>query len=160
MATHCTPPSSPHSLLPSLHFFSLPSSIPSLILSSSSISSLLLSSFLNLLSYSLFLPQSPHFFSPLLSLFSPLLDPLLPRFRLRYCAVNDCYYLHWDNAVCPPLARIEGFMNGLHSASGVRRQFDEAEGKVSYVRVCSKTFCQNVQQFVKGRKKNEKLIKV
>ena len=62
--------------------------------------------------------------------------------------------------MCPPLARIEGFMNGLHSASGVRRQFDEAEGKVSCVRVCSKTFCQNVQQFVKGRKKNEKLIKV
>lgn len=62
--------------------------------------------------------------------------------------------------MCPPLARIEGFMNGLHSTSGVRRQFDEAEGKVSCVRVCSKTFCQNVQQFVKGRKKNEKLIKV
>lgn len=143
MATHCTPPLLP-SLSPSIPslLLSLPSSISSLILSSSSISSLILSP-----------PLSSSFFSP-------LLNPLLPRFRLRYCAVNDCYYLHWDNAVCPPLARIEGFMNGLHSASGVRRQFDEAEGKVSCVRVCSKTFCQNVQQFVKGRKKNEKLIKV
>ena len=99
---------------------SLSPSIPSLLSPPSSISSLILSP-----------PLYP-------SLLSPLLDPFLPRFRLRYCAVNDCYYLHWDNAVCPPLARIEGFMNGLHSASGVRRQFDEAEGKVGCVRVRSK----------------------
>lgn len=103
----------PHSLLPPLHFFSL--------------------SFLNPpspLPYSL--PSTiSHLPSP--SSIPPFLILSSPRFRLRYCTVDDCYYLHWDNAVCPPLARIEGFMNGVHSASGVRRHLDEAEGKVGCV---------------------------
>lgn len=41
--------------------------------------------------------------------------------------------------MCPPLARIEGFMNGVHSASGVKRYLDEAEGKVGCV--CGVCIC-------------------
>ncbi len=59
------------------------------------------------------------------------------RFRLRYCSYYDCYYLHWDDAVCPPLARINGVKNGLYSSSGVTRYIDQENDEVRvYVCVC------------------------
>ena len=52
------------------------------------------------------------------------------RFRLRYSSYDDCYYLHWDSAVCPPLARITGLTNGVHSFSGITRYVDDSTGQV------------------------------
>ena len=52
------------------------------------------------------------------------------RFRLRYCTFNDCYYHHWDDAACLPLAKINGLFKGLHSSSGVRRYVDDTTGEV------------------------------
>lgn len=61
----------------------------------------------------------------------PSIPLLLIRFRLRYSPVADCYYLHWDNTVCPQLARIVGLENGVLSASNVSRVENKSEGKVS-----------------------------
>ena len=52
------------------------------------------------------------------------------RFRLRYSVIDDCYYLHWDSAVCPPLAKITGLTNGVHFISGVTRYIDDSSGQV------------------------------
>ena len=52
------------------------------------------------------------------------------RFRLRYSVFDDCYYLHWDSAVCPPLAKITGLTNGVHFISGVTRYTDDSSGQV------------------------------
>ena len=52
------------------------------------------------------------------------------RFRLRYSVIDDCYYLHWDSAVCPPLAKITGLTNGVHFISGVTRYSDDSSGQV------------------------------
>ncbi|XP_019858902.1 PREDICTED: uncharacterized protein LOC109587114 isoform X2 [Amphimedon queenslandica] len=50
--------------------------------------------------------SSGHVFKPSLQ------DISLKRFRMRYSTISDCYYLHWDNTVCPALCRINGLENG------------------------------------------------
>jgi len=48
---------------------------------------------------------------------------------MRYCSFDDCYYLHWDNPVCKPLARKYGLDNGLFRSAGVER-ITEGNGEV------------------------------
>ena len=62
------------------------------------------------------------------------------RFRLRYCSYYDCYYLHWDDNVCPPLARINGLKKGLYSSSGLTRYIDQENDEV-WVCVCVCSIC-------------------
>ncbi|KAL5468867.1 hypothetical protein EMCRGX_G029993 [Ephydatia muelleri] len=54
------------------------------------------------------------------------------RFRLRYSTASDCYYLHWDQTVCPPLARITGLATGATNVTGLTRYTDQ-ESKMSYL---------------------------
>ena len=42
------------------------------------------------------------------------------RFRMRYSTFSDCYYLHWDNTVCPALCRIQGLENGASELTGLQ----------------------------------------
>ena len=71
-------------------------------------------------------PSLPPSLSPSLSL------PLLHRFRMRYSVIDDCYYLHWDDAACAPLAKIEGLNNGTNSLNGVSRFCDESSDQVNH----------------------------
>eukprot|EP00731_Ephydatia_muelleri_P017122 Em0010g220a len=61
-----------------------------------------------------------------------LQDISLKRFRLRYSTASDCYYLHWDQTVCPPLARITGLATGATNVTGLTRYTDQ-ESKMSYL---------------------------
>lgn len=38
---------------------------------------------------------------------------------MRYSTISDCYYLHWDNTVCPALCRITGLENGSNGMNGL-----------------------------------------
>lgn len=57
--------------------------------------------------------SSGHVFKPSLQ------DISLKRFRMRYSTISDCYYLHWDNTVCPALCRITGLENGSNGMNGL-----------------------------------------
>ncbi|KAL5468866.1 hypothetical protein EMCRGX_G029990 [Ephydatia muelleri] len=70
--------------------------------------------------------MSSHTFQPSLQ------DISLKRFRLRYSVTSDCYYLHWDNNVCPQLAKIEGLANGAMSTTGLTRYTNE-ESRMAYL---------------------------
>ena len=52
---------------------------------------------------------------------------------MRYSLLSDCYYLHWDDAVCAPLAKIDGLSHGANVFTGVRRLCDDATGQVSFL---------------------------
>ena len=51
---------------------------------------------------------------------------------MRYCLLSDCYYLHWDDAVCAPLAKIDGLSHGANVFTGVSRLCDDTTGQVSF----------------------------
>ena len=53
------------------------------------------------------------------------LSSVFLRFRLRYSTANDCYYLHYDQSVCPPLARITGLAKGAMNVTGLTRYTDQ-----------------------------------
>ena len=57
---------------------------------------------------------------------------------MRYSLLSDCYYLHWDDAVCAPLAKIDGLSNGANVFTGVSKLCDEATGQVCLYTVYKK----------------------
>jgi hypothetical protein len=63
--------------------------------------------------------------------FKPSLqDITLKRFRMRYSLLSDCYYLHWDDAACAALAKIEGLTKGVNSMNGLSRYCDNSSGRM------------------------------
>lgn len=47
---------------------------------------------------------------------------------MRYSPVHDCYYLHWDNAVCHQLAHIQHLEEAVLTMSGLQRYQDDSDG--------------------------------
>ncbi|CAI8052856.1 hypothetical protein GBAR_LOCUS28922, partial [Geodia barretti] len=63
--------------------------------------------------------------------FKPSLQDIsLKRFRMRYSLLSDCYYLHWDDGVCAPLAKIDGLSHGANVFTGVSRLCDDTTGQL------------------------------
>ena len=73
------------------------------------------------------------------------------RFRLRYSTASDCYYLHWDQTVCPPLARITGLATGATNVTGLTRYTDQESKMVRpyhTVVMCLATALLNLEFFL------------